>query len=117
MDVPQVDSPVASFCGIARPQQFFAGLEAGGLSLATRISFEDHHRYTRSDVERLVAQARRAEASVLITTEKDKVRLGGLTSAFPASLPLKTAHLQSEFEDEHAVLSWLEQKMAARSGN
>ena len=29
MDVPQVDGPVVAFCGIARPEQFFRGLESG----------------------------------------------------------------------------------------
>ena len=77
MEVPQADGPVVAFCGIARPEQFFAGLEAAGLRLAGRIAFRDHHRYTLSDLEKLRAVAARAGAISLVTTRKDEVRLRG----------------------------------------
>ena len=99
MDVPAIFASVAAFCGIARPEQFFAGLEAAGLQLAVRTAFRDHHRYTAADVERLLTKAGAAGASALITTEKDLVRLGKLASAFPGSLPLKTAGLRIEIEE------------------
>jgi tetraacyldisaccharide 4'-kinase len=99
--------PVCAFCGIARPEQFFAGIEEAGLHLGSRIAFPDHHRYTEADVERLVARAERAGAIALITTEKDLVRLGGLASAIPESLLLKTAGLQVEIENQSEALDWL----------
>src|SRR5258708_4710388 len=34
MEVPPIDGPIVAFCGIARSEQFFAGLEAAGLHLA-----------------------------------------------------------------------------------
>jgi tetraacyldisaccharide 4'-kinase len=104
MDVPAIYSPVAAFCGIARPEQFFAGLEAAGLQLAVRTVFRDHHRYTAADVERLLAKAGAQGASAIITTEKDLVRLGKLASAFPDSLPLKTAALRIEIEETGEAL-------------
>ena len=39
MEVLSINGPVVAFCGIARPEQFFAGLDAAGLSLANRIAF------------------------------------------------------------------------------
>jgi tetraacyldisaccharide 4'-kinase len=107
MDVPAVDGSVVAFCGIARPEQFFAGLEAAGLRIAARFAFPDHHRYTVYDLKRLVAVARNGGASALITTEKDKVRLGELSAAFPESMPLKTARLRIEIEDEDTAIEWL----------
>jgi tetraacyldisaccharide 4'-kinase len=107
MDVPPIDGPVAAFCGIARPEQFFAGLEAAGLHIAARIAFPDHHRFTPADVNRLVATTEQAGAAALITTEKDIVRLGKLASAFPESLPLKTARLHIEIEHESEAIDWL----------
>lgn len=107
MTVPAIDEPVAAFCGIARPEQFFAGLEAAGLRLAARIAFADHHRYTRREIERLVAEARSTGEAALMTTEKDLVRLGGLAASFPGSLPVKTAQLRIEIEDEALALDWL----------
>ncbi len=107
MQVPTVDGPVAAFCGIARPRQFFAGLEAAGLELAARKAFPDHHRYTAADLERLVTSAHAAGATALVTTEKDQVRLGKLCSAFPEALPLKTAGLRIEIEQEDQAINWL----------
>ena len=62
MDVPTGDGPVAAFCGIARPEQFFAGLEAAGLKIAARFAFSDHHRYAADDIKRLIADARKTGA-------------------------------------------------------
>jgi tetraacyldisaccharide 4'-kinase len=107
MDVPALDGLVAAFCGIARPEQFFAGLEAAGQRIAARIAFPDHHRFSPADVARLVTAARQTGATALITTDKDLVRLGKLTSAFPESLPLKTAHLRIEIEHESEAVDCL----------
>jgi tetraacyldisaccharide 4'-kinase len=107
MEIPAVSGPVAAFCGIARPKQFFAGLEAAGLHLTLRAAFPDHHRYTARDLNRLIAAARAAGATAIITTEKDLVRLGKLASAFPASMLFATARLRIEIEDQTAAIDWL----------
>jgi len=107
MDVPQVDGPVVAFCGIARPEQFFEGLEHAGLRLAARMAFADHHRYTVGDLERLAAAAHKAGAAAVVTTEKDRARLGALAESFPASVSLKTIPLRVEIEDEGAAVDWL----------
>ena len=107
MEVPAVDGLVAAFCGIARPEQFFAGLEAAGLRIAARITFPDHHRYAVRDLDRLTNAARKAGATTFVTTEKDRVRLGTLAAHFPESLPLKTAGLRVEIEEQRAAIDWL----------
>jgi len=112
MEVPDTGGPVAAFCGIARPEQFFAGLEAAGLHLAARIAFADHHRYAAADVERIATTARKTGAEALMTTEKDRVRLGDVAAGFPDSLPLKTARLHVEIENESAALGWLVERLA-----
>ena len=111
MEVQPADGPVGAFCGIARPEQFFAGLEAAGLRIANRSAFPDHHGYTPADLRRLAASARAAGATVLVTTEKDQVRLGALASTLPASLPLKTAGLRVEIEEQD--ISWLIDRLKA----
>ena len=107
MEVPAADGPVVAFCGIARAEQFFAGLEAAGLHIAARIAFADHHRYSSADMERLVAAARKTGATTLFTTEKDRVRLGTLSAAFMESLPLKTVRLRVQIEHEDEAVEWL----------
>jgi tetraacyldisaccharide 4'-kinase len=113
MEIPAVTGPVAAFCGIARPQQFFAGLEAAGLHVAARTAFPDHYRYSRADLARLAAAARAAGAVALVTTEKDLVRMGELFSVFAESLPLKTARLRVEIEEEDAAIDWLADRVGA----
>jgi tetraacyldisaccharide 4'-kinase len=110
MEVPKIDCPVAAFCGIARPEQFFRGLEGAGLRIVSRTAFPDHHRYTAREIERVVAAARAGGAAALISTDKDRVRLGAQTAAFPSSLPLLTASLRIEIEDD--AIQWLERRLS-----
>jgi tetraacyldisaccharide 4'-kinase len=107
MDIPAVSGPVAAFCGIARPEQFFAGLEDAGLEVALKLAFPDHFTYTRRVLEELIADAREKEVSAIITTEKDLVRLGNLASLFPPSMPLATARLHIEIENQAEAIDWL----------
>ena len=99
--------PYGAFCGIARPDQFFAGLEAGSAPLAFKIAFPDHYSFTASILEEIMAQARAAGCKALVTTEKDFVRLGKLVTLFPESLPLVTAKLTVELEYKDTVMDWL----------
>jgi tetraacyldisaccharide 4'-kinase len=110
MRVPEVNGPVAAFCGIARSEQFFAGLEARGLKIASRRIFADHHRYKQRDVDNLLVAARKAGAGTFITTEKDLVRLGSLSLGFGDQL--QTAELTVEFDDEKSVGAWLKKRLA-----
>jgi tetraacyldisaccharide 4'-kinase len=103
MDVPRIEGPVVAFCGIARPEQFFEGLESADARLAARFAFPDHHRYTTDDLERITSAAQKAGAAALLTTEKDHVRLG----AMAASLPIQTVPLWVEIENESAAIEWL----------
>jgi len=103
MEIPAIDGAVVAFCGIARPEQFFAGLEAGGVHIAARLAFADHHRYGAFDVERLIRTREKNGAAACITTEKDRARLGTLAE----SLPLKTAELRMEIEEEDTAVELL----------
>ena len=67
---------VLAFAGIGDPEKFFATLSEAGVSVAGGVGFADHHGYTAADAQALIARAD-AENLVLLTTEKDHVRLGG----------------------------------------
>lgn len=67
---------VLAFAGIADPEKFFATLADAGITVADRAGFPDHHRYTAAEAQALIARAEAANL-VLITTEKDHVRLAG----------------------------------------
>ena len=74
---PGLGSPVA-FCGIARPQQFFAQVHDAGITPAAEVVFRDHHFYQTKDLDRLLAMRRKTGAVGFLTTEKDAVNLGPL---------------------------------------
>ncbi len=65
---------VFAFAGIGRPDKFFALLTASGAELAGHRAFPDHHRFTRAELDFVLAEARRLHAMPL-TTPKDAVRL------------------------------------------
>lgn len=64
-----------AMAGIAAPAAFFHDLRAAGCHLVGTRAFRDHHRYTRGDLDAIVAAARGAGAAQILTTEKDFVRL------------------------------------------
>jgi tetraacyldisaccharide 4'-kinase len=67
---------VLAFAGIGDPRKFFATLGDAGIAVAEAISFADHHRYRAADARALLARADAANL-MLLTTEKDLVRLSG----------------------------------------
>ncbi len=91
--VPAVSAPVIAFCGIARPQQFFAQLHAAGITPAAEIAYRDHHAYMQRDVERLLQARNERDAAGFLTTEKDLINLGDLQSQLQpiAAVALKLA--------------------------
>ncbi|WP_321531196.1 tetraacyldisaccharide 4'-kinase [uncultured Desulfuromonas sp.] len=64
---------IVAFAGIANPDAFFRSLSELGLSLSQQIPLADHVEYTPAVVRKLTEAA--IGADVLITTEKDAVKL------------------------------------------
>jgi len=65
---------VVAFAGIGRPEKFFTTLEELGAILLARRAFPDHHAYSEAELAAL-AEAASREGAVLVTTEKDCVRI------------------------------------------
>jgi len=82
-----IGRPVLAFAGIARPEKFFATLEAIGATVAGRRRFSDHHVYDARDIAELAVVARR-RGLTLVTTEKDYVRLAVDQRAGVRALPV-----------------------------
>jgi tetraacyldisaccharide 4'-kinase len=99
------DQPAFAFAGIARPERFFADLERSGWRITGRRSFRDHHHYSRRDLEAVVAEARQSGAQVILTTEKDAVRL----KAGNGELPIVPIPL--EISIEARFTPWLAERL------
>jgi tetraacyldisaccharide 4'-kinase len=101
------DHKVFAFAGIADPEKFFATLRDARIDVQLRCAFPDHHRYRGADILALMTRAAR-EGLVLVTTEKDYVRLSGEPDAKPLldvlrALPVTLA-VEEAAEFQEAIL-------------
>jgi tetraacyldisaccharide 4'-kinase len=94
-------SPVV-FCGIARPQQFFAQVRDAGINPAAEVDFRDHHSYERRDIERLLTMGCKLGAGGFLTTEKDAVNLGASQLELK---PFAVATLYVTFDDPTEIVN------------
>ena len=69
------EAPVAAFCGIGNPEAFRRTLADLGADVCPFRTYPDHHAYTRADVEELRAWVRPLPGSIVVTTQKDLVKL------------------------------------------
>jgi tetraacyldisaccharide 4'-kinase len=83
--VPWLDgATVVAFAGIGAPQRFFDLLGRLGANVARSVAFADHHVYSAGEAEHLLGLAQKHSA-LLVTTEKDWVRIDG-SGGTPAAL-------------------------------
>jgi len=66
---------VGVFCGIASPRGFEQLILRMSGEMRFRRRFLDHHRYREDELDRMFLQAKNAGADVMVTTEKDAVRI------------------------------------------
>jgi tetraacyldisaccharide 4'-kinase len=66
---------VAAFSGIASPESFENMLRGYGAEIRYNHRFLDHHRFTRAEIQHVYDQAAEGKLDMIVTTEKDAVRL------------------------------------------
>jgi tetraacyldisaccharide 4'-kinase len=74
---------VLAVSGIANPLAFHRTLADLGAVIVARLAFPDHHPYTASDLMRVDALARETGAEMIVTSEKDAVRMPSGVSFWP----------------------------------
>ena len=82
---------IAAFSGIATPERFEETLLAQGAKIVSNRRFLDHHAFNDEDLDEVLESAIQAKAEVIVTTEKDAVRL---QSRFRPSLPLMYVRME-----------------------
>jgi tetraacyldisaccharide 4'-kinase len=75
---------VLAFAGIAAPERFGETLAACGAIVRDIVAFPDHHGYEAHDLDAVMLRARALGAGLVVTTEKDAVRLVGVVGATAA---------------------------------
>jgi tetraacyldisaccharide 4'-kinase len=89
---------------IARPERFRNTLINMGVNLVGDRAFMDHHPFSKTDLEAVAGEAKQAAAEVILTTEKDNIRI----EDWPYDIPLTVAGYTVNFEDKAAILRLVE---------
>ena len=72
---------ITAVCAIGQPEQFFKFLE-GKYEIINKITFDDHHLYKKSEIDKI--------KGIIVTTEKDAVKLSGFNRKDIYAMKLKT---------------------------
>ena len=66
---------VCAFCGIAKPDSFKKSLLTAQAQILSWDTFPDHHNYSLDELEIIKTKFYNYEADIIITTQKDGMRL------------------------------------------
>lgn len=69
---------VCLLSSIADPLDFQKTVSNLGAKIDLKFKFPDHYNYRKEDIERIVNACRQKDLKIIVTTEKDAVRLSGL---------------------------------------
>src|SRR5579863_3942240 len=94
-----LEGPAYAFCGVGNPAAFFADLAEWGFSVTARAEYPDHHVYKPDEINRLVANARKAGAKALLTTEKDVLNFPQMKKN---GIPVFACVIQAEIREADA---------------
>lgn len=96
-----------AFSGIARPGAFESDLHSLGVKVVRALRFPDHQAYGSSLLDRIRAVAGVEKVDLLVTTEKDRVRLGA--ARFPT--PLYALRIRLLPQDEATLWSFFRERL------
>ena len=94
------------FSGIADPDSFSFLAQESGAIVAGHQKFADHHRYTGSEIDGVIQVARQQHADMVVTTEKDAVKLSFLKESKRA-LGIGVLTMGLRIKDEQGFFSRL----------
>jgi tetraacyldisaccharide 4'-kinase len=69
------EARVGALSGIARPESFEEGLRRLGAQVLFSRRYADHHRFSEDEIHNMIQRTKGRGARMVITTEKDAVRL------------------------------------------
>jgi tetraacyldisaccharide 4'-kinase len=101
-------STIAAFCAIGNPDGFRQTLTDIGLEPEWLERFSDHHHYSEQDQASLMQRAEESKIDVLLTTQKDLVKI---QTDRLAECPLWAIEIAAMFKDEEAIKSSLANRL------
>ena len=96
------------FSGIANNSSFRSAAEELGVNVVDHLEFKDHYRYKRADILRIQTRARETGTHLIVTTEKDWVKLD---RQIQWDADLAVVGVKIRFEDPSAFEGFLRSRL------
>jgi tetraacyldisaccharide 4'-kinase len=87
---------VLAFAGIARPVSFVSMLRSLGAAVKAEFAYPDHYQYKESDLVRIFEESASRHVNLIVTTEKDAVRLKSLNPEGIWALRIELSVIEKE---------------------
>ena len=100
-----IDAKVFAFCGIGNPESFFAAAHELELTIIDKRIFHDHKQYTKTILEKLSVQIKNSNCKIVVTTEKDMVKL---PRSFIEEFDFYIIKINIVFKDETVLMKIIE---------
>ncbi len=107
---PMSGTRALAVAGLARPRRFFDAARLHGWDLVQELAFRDHHWFDAADLKRMISTARAANAGVILTTEKDAMRLLALPLA-PSPRTFAFLPMTVVIEPADEFHAWLRERL------
>jgi len=103
---------IAIFCGIGEPGSFRKRIEQYGGEVVYFETYPDHYVYNAEDIEFIRQRARKLKAELILTTQKDEVKIKWIAPAVPFIwvVRLKIGFVEGEQKFQEALLASVLQK-------
>ena len=92
--------PVAALSALANNESFFQSLRELGSTLGSTLARGDHHSWSEKEVQKFALNAKNKGAKILMTTEKDAVKI---EPDWCAPLALWSLRIEIQIESESAL--------------
>lgn len=110
------DRDIISFCGIANPKRFEDSLKALNCKVISNLIYPDHHKYSNSEITEIIEIATTSGVKLVVTTEKDIVKLGNFETQFEdaglnlVSLEIITEIINGKEDLESLIINGIKNK-------
>jgi tetraacyldisaccharide 4'-kinase len=91
---------IGSICAIAVPESFEGALKSLGANVNLALRYIDHHYFTESELRSFINRCIRRDLAMIVTTEKDSVRMPHLPKA-EVKVPIYFMRVEIEILSGH----------------
>lgn len=104
------EKKVFAFSGIGSPEAFKKSIESAGAKIVSYKIFKDHYNYQKEDLLTLLDQYSASQADLILTTEKDAVKLFNFSEMI-AQLPFYYLQISLKIEAKDELLKIVKNKI------